>query len=208
MQRIVAPEILDSLPAENPEAIRSRADLRVINWFMGNERWILERLGSQKNAKRVVELGAGEGKLTTRIKSQFNDLDVVAVDLIDRPPKIDNAVKWLQGNVLTADLPIDEKTVVVVNLFLHHLDADVLKLLGSKLSKAKTLIFAEPVRMRYALMLGYLIYPFVNRVTKHDMIVSIKAGFVPSELPAYFSEDFEWCEQAHPMGGLRSYAVK
>ena len=38
MQRIVEPEILDTLPPGNPEAKRSRADLRFINRMMGGGR--------------------------------------------------------------------------------------------------------------------------------------------------------------------------
>ena len=38
--RVVIPELLDHLPADEPEALRSRRDLRRVNWLMGNERWL------------------------------------------------------------------------------------------------------------------------------------------------------------------------
>lgn len=207
MQRIVVPELLDSLPAEDPEAIRSRADLRVLNGFMGSERWIIRELEVLDGVKRVVELGAGEGKLSTKIKRTNPELEVVAVDLIDKPDGVEASVEWRQSNVLIAELPIDSETVVVANLFLHHFEEEALRQLGEQISQAKALLFTEPARHKCALGLGYIVYPFVSRVTKHDMIVSIKAGFMPSELPAYFSEQFEWRENVHPMGGLRSRAV-
>jgi hypothetical protein len=108
---------------------------------------------------------------------------------------------------LEKQLPIDENTAVVANLFLHHFDHDLLEKLASSLTCSGSLLFAEPARTQHALRLGYVAYPFVGRVTKHDMLVSIKAGFVTGELPQYFSEKYQWEEQLHWMGGLRSKAM-
>ena len=36
MKRIVQPEFLDTLPSDDPRSIRSRYDLRCINWWMRN----------------------------------------------------------------------------------------------------------------------------------------------------------------------------
>jgi hypothetical protein len=43
VERVVKPEILDDLPMDDPSARASRADLRRINFLMGNERWILKQ---------------------------------------------------------------------------------------------------------------------------------------------------------------------
>ncbi|MDA0812577.1 MAG: hypothetical protein O3C21_09350, partial [Verrucomicrobia bacterium] len=71
-RRVVIPEILDSLAAADPEAIRSRADLRMINFLMGNERWILRQLRNHPEAARkgVVEIGAGEGDLLPKLRGR------------------------------------------------------------------------------------------------------------------------------------------
>lgn len=208
MQRKVEPEILDDLPSDDPEAVRSRADLRVLNRLIGGERWILRELAQLSGVRRVIELGAGEGLLTMKVKEILPDVEVCAVDLVDKPGEVPESIRWLQTNVLEEDLTVDDATVIIVNLFLHHLQADQLKILGQKINGAKALLFAEPARFPYAMLLGYLAYPFVGRVTKHDMMVSIRAGFVVGELNAYFSENFEWSEEAHWMGGLRSKAVR
>src|SRR5690606_611777 len=42
--RVVLPEILDSLPPDDPRAIRSRGDLRRINRLMGSLGWLLRAL--------------------------------------------------------------------------------------------------------------------------------------------------------------------
>ena len=51
MLRQVLPELLDHLQADDPEAIRSRRDLRVINFLMGNERWILSSLLKNEDSR-------------------------------------------------------------------------------------------------------------------------------------------------------------
>ncbi len=55
-ERVVKPEILDSLDASDPAAIRSRKDLRRINWFMRGETWILQQLASIENLSKVARL--------------------------------------------------------------------------------------------------------------------------------------------------------
>ena len=64
MERVVEPEILDELSGDDPRALRSRRDLRLINFLMGNERWILKQV---RSADSMVELGAGDGSLTRKL---------------------------------------------------------------------------------------------------------------------------------------------
>jgi hypothetical protein len=63
MERVVEPEILDGLPANDPEARRSRRDLRLLNVLMGNERWLARQVAAHPEAaaRGVVEAGAGTG---------------------------------------------------------------------------------------------------------------------------------------------------
>ena len=84
MPRLVAPEILDTLSPADPRAIRSRRDLRLINWFMRGESWILAQLEELAPTK-IIELGAGTGALTNRIAEKFPDVEVIGVDLMPRP---------------------------------------------------------------------------------------------------------------------------
>ena len=44
MTRTLTPELLDSLPSQHPDALRSRRDLRWINFAMGNHRWFARTL--------------------------------------------------------------------------------------------------------------------------------------------------------------------
>jgi 2-polyprenyl-3-methyl-5-hydroxy-6-metoxy-1,4-benzoquinol methylase len=99
MQRVVVPEILDDLAPDGPEAIRSRNDLRVLNRLIGGEAWIVSEISKLKGVKRVIDLGAGEGLLSAKIAQRMPEVEVLAVDLIGRPPGVPTAVQWIQQNV-------------------------------------------------------------------------------------------------------------
>jgi len=58
-------EWLDELPAEDPRARRSRADLRRVNAIMGNARIVAGALGGTPQS--IVDLGAGDGAFALRL---------------------------------------------------------------------------------------------------------------------------------------------
>jgi len=202
----VKPEILDSLDASDPAAIRSRQDLRNINWFMRGEAWIIKQLEGIEGLTKVVEIGAGDGYLASRIKNEFSNVEVIAVDLLDRPKGVSEGVEWRSEDVMKSDC-FDSETVVIANLFIHHLDDKDLFNLGEKISDCRTIIMAEPHRYWFSKLLGYLLFPFINHVTRHDMIVSIDAGFRFGELAGLIDVDWHWDERA-ALGGIRSIATQ
>ena len=67
--RIVVPEVLDGLAANDPEAQRSRRDLQRIHRVMGTRGIVLRALRALplRNASsrplQILELGAGDGSL-------------------------------------------------------------------------------------------------------------------------------------------------
>lgn len=196
--RQVLPEILDSLPGDDPEAIRSRRDLRMINFLMGNERWIMR----QRRSGDVVELGAGAGELTRKLAEEGQ---VTGLDFQERPEGLE--VPWVSGD-LFQNLASVEGDTVVANLILHHFQDDQLLRLGKLLKGRRSLIAVEPWRSRVSLFEGGLLWPVINRVTKHDMMVSIRAGFQKGELPRLLDlgEEWEWREEVSLLGGLRVLA--
>lgn len=206
LQRVVKPEILDSLDAADPAAIRSRRDLRLINWFMRGEPWILQQLSEFENLSKVVEIGAGNGHLVCIIKKNFPRIEVIAIDLLERPEGIPREIQWLSENALTSDC-YDSDTVVIANLFIHHLDEESLWQLGEKIGHCRGIIMAEPHRYWFSKLLGYLLFPLVNHVTRHDMMISIDAGFRFGELAGLMNVDWHWDERAS-LGGIRSIAKR
>jgi hypothetical protein len=183
MLRLVEPEILDRLPADDPAAIRSRADLRRINCLMGNERWLMRRILQLPSARRGVwEIGAGEGRLLQRLATRDPEIPLTGCDLAPRPADLPDRIVWRQGDVFD-ELPTASGGVLVANLFLHHFEDPLLARFGSLLSNFGALCINEPCRSSLAIAQGRLLLPFVGPVTRHDMLVSIRAGFRRGELP-------------------------
>ncbi len=189
--RCVRPEILDHLPADDPEARRSRRDLRRINFLMGNERWIrrtIRRLPAALVARGIVELGAGDGALLAQLVASFPNARVTGCDLAPRPASLDARVLWRQGDVLATGRPAGGG-VLVANLFLHHFEGGELRTLGELCDGFEVVVFNEPDHAMLPHALGFLMWPLVNRVTRHDMHASISAGFTKGELPGLLGLD-------------------
>ena len=210
MERALQPEILDSLPPDDGEAQRSRRDLRRINFLMGNHRWIRRQVATS-GASLVVELGAGGGEvLRSHNEAGFS---VAGIDLIPRPEQLSSSVCWWEGDVFEhiAEATQSERAMIVANLFLHHLDSGELARLGSLASNAAAWCVCEPWRSRFSLAQAYSLWPMVNNVTRHDMIVSIKAGFRSGELPHALGLDspgWQVRERLSWRGGYRMFAVR
>ncbi len=183
LQRAVVPELLDHLPVDDPHAMRSRRDLRRINFLMGNERWILRVLARFPDATRngVVELGAGDGRLCNALANTFPESAVTAFDLAPAPADLAPRVKWHCGDLFDQPPPA-AGGVRIANLFLHHFEGEALTLLGRWLENADLLVINEPDRAALPHRLANLMHPWINHVTRHDMHVSITAGFAVGEL--------------------------
>lgn len=186
MQRRVQPELLDTLPADDPAALRSRRELRLINAIMGNHRWLAREVRrSIRPGWRVLELGAGDGTFGARLVAHgvCEAQQLTGFDLAPRPAAWPAEAAWIQGDALAAALP--EAEIVVANLFLHHFEPAALAQLGARLSaKCRILIASEPARRRQHLVQGALLsaLALLSRVTRHDMRISIRAGFLGDEL--------------------------
>lgn len=181
------PEILDTLPPDDPVAQRSRRDLVRINAVMGNARWIKRALATARaqgvldQGAPITEVGAGDGRLASALAGQ--GYEVTAIDLTPKPATCSPDVRWIQEDVRTA-LSDDllRGSILLACLFWHHLQEDDLAHLQEVLPQFRGILATEPWRARFTVIPGAGAVPLVNHVTRHDLFVSLRAGFRPGEL--------------------------
>ena len=209
--RQIKSEILDDLDAKDPQAKRSRRDLRRINLFMGNMRWIreeIQQLTNQTDTKlNIIEIGSGDGKFLESLK-HIKGLNLKGVDLQPKPKSISSEIEWIQEDILNiSNLPQNnsDPTAVICNLILHHFTDDQLSKLGKLISKANHIIINEPSRRLIPLLMGYLAFPLLGKVTRHDMIISIRAGFRDRELLKFFPSKHCFMIKETLRGGIRCH---
>ncbi|MEN3943601.1 hypothetical protein WJU23_20045 [Prosthecobacter sp. SYSU 5D2] len=213
-QRSVQPELLETLPHDHPDALRSREDLLTVNAVMGNHRWIARML--RRHARpgwRITEIGAGDGALSLQLVRQglCQQADLHAFDLAPRPATWPSAAAWTQGDLFAQPLPPSQ--VLIANLFLHHFQPPQLLLLGSRIpAETKVILAAEPARYRIHTLLGRLLCSLAqfHYITRYDMQVSIRAGFRRQELPNLLGIETGWeiTVQETVFGGYRMMALR
>ena len=210
LPRVLEPETLDHLEPDDPVARRSRRDLRRVNAFMGARRILARAIAravpdAPARPLRIVELGCGDGRLMLDVARHRGDRWPDArLDLLDRQPIVDDATiaayaaaGW-QARTVNADVMAwatrddgERWDLVVANLFLHHFDAAALRrLLAACARRADAVACCEPRRSRFALAASHLIFFLgANAVTRHDGVLSVRAGFVGAELAAAWPDE-------------------
>jgi len=209
MKRRVEPELLDTLPPGDPRAVRSREDLRRVNWWMGNHAIMAEALKQSSDEGPpgpILELGAGDGNFLLTVARKLSPAWLrVEATLLDRQLIVSDATRsafaslnWELAtttvDVLDWEPPVAAESVVLANLFLHHFtDAGLDGLLRKIASGARLFIAVEPRRMPWP-GLGKLLLALVgcNEVTRHDGTVSIRAGFAGREISALWPDHHRW----------------
>lgn len=187
MLRVLRPELLDLLPDDHPEARRSRRDLKFINRWMGNWRWLDSQLASLiQPGDRILEIGAGDGAFQNWWRTIRGELpcELAGLDIAPRPPTWPPGATWHRTDLAQFDGYADYQ-IVVSNLTLHHLDDARLRELGGKLRAGPRVVLAcEPARSRRVLWGARILgVTGIGRVTRHDAVASVAAGFRADELP-------------------------
>ena len=209
--RVIAPEILDSLAPSDPRAVRSRRDLRRIDFFLGNSRWIVRQLKDRiSSPTRIIEIGAGEGWLCRKVHAALPFSSVTGFDLVPRPCGLPPEIDWRCGDFFQT-LGDTDAGVCIGSLILHHFSDSALRDLGVRLQSFRQIVFCEPLRARLPLFFSKLSCPFIGEVTRHDMPASIRAGFCLGELPDLLGLDSrQWTvrELSNWRGSLRLVASR
>jgi len=211
LSRSLQPELLDSLPAQSPDALHSRRDLRIFNRVMGNPKWVQRQLRRlAQPGETVLELGAGGGELSESLAPL--GLTCAGLDRAARPPTWPPAWPWYQEDLRTfagwASHPI-----VLGTLIFHHLDNDELAQIGRIFDRhARVIVACEPARQRRWLVAfrGLCRLIRANPVSWHDGQVSIAAGFHGDELPSLLglSPDRWTCKTSISVRGVYRLAAE
>ena len=152
LPRVVAPETLDGLAEDDPQAMRSRRDLLRVHLAMGT-RGIMRRAlaglrmpSTDAGPLQLLELGAGDGRLMLGVAQALNALwPRVEITLLDRQELVTPAtlaaygrlgwsaavevvdvLDWASASSSSASSttpdPHAHWDVVVANLFVHHFE--------------------------------------------------------------------------------------
>jgi hypothetical protein len=199
-ERVAEPEWLDQLPPQDRRAVRSRGDLRRINALMGNARCIARHL----SGRTIADLGAGDGSVMLSVARRLRRPGV-ELTLVDRAPVVADLTlrefEQLQWKVLVEGEDVfrflqrgTAYDAIVANLFLHHFDDQHLaRLLALAAARAPLFVACEPRRSRLALGASRLLGLIgCNDVTRHDAVVSVRAGFSGSELSGLWPKAPGW----------------
>lgn len=208
--RVIRREMLDDLPAHDPEAMRSRRDLRVINALMGNFTWVSRQMRSfsSRMNEGVVEIGAGEGLLCQHLRTFFPTIPLTGVDLAPRPPNLSQCIEWEQDDIF-ASLHRTQASALAGVMIVHHFSEEAISTMAPLLDRFRLICLCEPWRAIWPMALGQTLKPFVGPVTRHDMPASIEAGFRPGELSRFLNlHGWQIRESVDLRGSLRLVAWK
>lgn len=220
VERCVQPELLDKLPPGDARARRSRADLRVLNACMGNATIMADRLRklcSSEPPARVADLGGGDGTVLLRVAHLLRWKGVSAV-LVDRHELVSSqtivafqelgwALRPIRADVfewLSQPEP-PGGLLIVANLFLHHfMETQLVQLLSLVGCRGAPFVAVEPHRSWTALLASRLLWLLgCNAVTRHDAVLSVRAGFARADLSGLWPSG-SWILEERP-AGLFSY---
>jgi SAM-dependent methyltransferase len=193
--RASEPEALDVGVAPD-EALRSLADLRFVNRWLGNRgrfvRAVLPYLQASPRP-RLLDVGCGSGDVTAVLRRALQGhLAAAAVDI--KLLHLQAAPRELLRVVADARrLPFAPNTfdVVTASLFLHHFDQTALpELLRALYALARrALVVNDLRRARVPYVFGKAVFPllFKSRVSVEDGLISIRSSFREPDLRAAFT---------------------
>lgn len=191
--RVLVPELLDLLPADDPAAVRSRQDLARINWVMRQPAIMAKALVKCPPPKVLADLGSGDGRFLLSVaKRMARRWPGVTALICDRQNIVSDAISaaftelgWCcevrQGDIFET---LPQADIITANLFLHHFDdAALARLLAAVAAKTRVFIACEPRRSAFALLGARMIWALgANHVSRHDAVASVRAGFTDREL--------------------------
>jgi ubiquinone/menaquinone biosynthesis C-methylase UbiE len=200
MQRIDAPEILDSDACSPADVEATLRDLgRVNRWFGGvaTSQKMVERVAQACGAKRLslLEVAAGSGEVPEMVQQRLARHGIaLAVTLLDRQQShLPRANHSVVGDALALPFNDGAFDLVSCSLFAHHLQPPQLVQFvreGVRVSRQAVLI-NDLVRHPLHLALAYAGYAIMrSRVAWLDGLTSVRRAYVPEEIRSMIAPAF------------------
>ena len=178
------------------EALRSLADLRFVDRWLGNRRAFTSTVLSFLRGAahpRILDVGCGSGDVLSGLRRSAGrgatavGADLKLLHLQGAPPDILRVV----ADARALPFPARSFDVVTASLFLHHFDApelpDVLRGLYALAGRALVVNDLRRARVPYVFGRAFFRVLFRSPVSVADGLVSIRRGFVPRELADAFA---------------------
>jgi len=186
-------ELLDAALPE-AEVLRSLADLRFVNRWLGSRHGLLRAVAPHLPPRgRLLDVGCASGDLTAYLCSRLPG-PVIAVGVDCKLLHLREAPGVLRRVAADARrLPFRDGSfdVVTASLFLHHFDeAELCGLLqGLARLARRALVVSDLRRALVPYVFGRALFPFLFQtpVSVHDGLVSIRRGFREEELRTAFA---------------------
>jgi hypothetical protein len=192
MQRVDAPEILDSDACSPADVEATLLDLgRVNRWFGGvaTTQKMVERAAKAAGLKHfsLLEVAAGTGEVPEMVQQRLARRGITLdVTLLDRQRShLPRGNHGVVGDALALPFGDGAFDLVSCSLFAHHLNAPQLAqfvLEGLRVSR-RALLINDLVRHPVHLALAYAGYAIMrSRVAWLDGLTSVRRAYVPDEI--------------------------
>jgi ubiquinone/menaquinone biosynthesis C-methylase UbiE len=192
MQRVDAPEILDSDACSPADVDISMRDIgRVNRWFGGiaTTQKMVERVVQASGMKRfsLLEVAAGSGEVPELVKRRLARRGIkLDVTLLDRARShLPGGNHIVVGDALSLPFGDGAFDLVSCSLFAHHLATQQLERFvceGLRVCR-RALLINDLVRHPLHLALVYASYPMMrSRVAWLDGVTSVRRAYVPEEI--------------------------
>jgi SAM-dependent methyltransferase len=195
-RRATDPEMLDE-GVPDDEALRSLADIRFVNRWLGNRGHLVSIVRPYLEASpqpRLLDVGCGSADIPAHLLRKLRrpmvavGVDIKLLHLAAGPRE----VRRVLADVRALPFPPRSFDVVLASLFLHHFDgpevAAVLRGLFALTRRA--LVINDLRRARVPYVFARATFPLLlrSRVSRNDGLLSIRRAFTPHELEAAFAE--------------------
>jgi hypothetical protein len=191
MQRVDAPEILDSDACSPADVAATLGDIgRVNRWFGGvaTTQKMVERVAQASRANfSLLEVAAGSGELAEIVQQRLARRGITLdVTLLDRARShLPRGNHSIVGDALALPFGNSAFDLVSCSLFAHHLDPQQLAQFVREALRVsrRALLINDLVRHPLHLALAFAGYPIMrSRVAWLDGLTSVRRAYVPEEI--------------------------